>query len=70
MLNNSKIKFQQQLEARQQELLTPLQKKTLDVIQLVAKENGYTYVFNREALLVVPTGDDLMPLIKKKLSLK
>lgn len=61
---------QQQLEAKQQELLTPLQKKTLDVIQQVAKENGYTHVFNREALLVVPASDDLMPLIKKKLSLK
>lgn len=61
---------QQQLEARQQELLAPIQKKTLDIIQQVAKENGYTYVFNREALIVVPTSDDLMPLIKKKLNLK
>ena len=61
---------QQQLEARQQELLAPLQKKTLDIIQQVAKENGYTYVFNREALLVVPNTDDLLPLIKKKLNLK
>jgi len=61
---------QQQLEARQQELLAPLQKKTLDIIQQVAKENGYTHVFNREALLVVPSSDDLLPLIKKKLGLK
>ncbi len=61
---------QQQLEARQQELLTPLQKRTLDIIQQVAKDNGYTHVFNREALLVVPPGDDLLPLIKKKLNLK
>lgn len=61
---------QQQLEAKQQELLNPLQKKTLDIIQQVAKENGYTHVFNREALLVVPTTDDLLPLIKKKLNLK
>ncbi|MEJ7736235.1 MAG: OmpH family outer membrane protein [Chitinophagaceae bacterium] len=61
---------QQQLEAKQQELLTPLQKRTLDIIQQVAKENGYTHVFNREALLVVPTSDDLLPLIKKKLNLK
>lgn len=61
---------QQQLEAKQQELLTPLQKKTLDIIQQIAKENGYTHVFNREALLVVPPSDDLLPLIKKKLNLK
>jgi outer membrane protein len=61
---------QQQLETKQQELLAPLQKKTLDLIQQVAKENGYTHVFNREALLVVPTGDDLLPLIKKKQGIK
>ena len=61
---------QKQLEDKQQELLAPLQKKTLDIIQQIAKENGYTHVFNREALLVVPTGDDLLPLIKKKLNLK
>lgn len=61
---------QKQLEEKQQELLAPLQKRTLDIIQQVAKENGYTHVFNREALLVVPTTDDLLPLIKKKLNLK
>ncbi|MEO5999308.1 MAG: OmpH family outer membrane protein [Chitinophagaceae bacterium] len=61
---------QKQLEDKQQELLAPLQKKTLDIIQQVAKDNGYTHVFNREALLVVPTTDDLLPLIKKKLNLK
>lgn len=61
---------QKQLEDKQQELLAPLQKRTLDIISQVAKDNGYTHVFNREALLVVPTGDDLLPLIKKKLNLK
>jgi outer membrane protein len=61
---------QKQLEDKQQELLAPLQKKTLDIITQIAKENGYTHVFNREALLVVPTTDDLLPLIKKKLNLK
>jgi outer membrane protein len=61
---------QKQLEDRQQELLAPLQKRTLDIIQQIAKDNGYSHVFNREALLVVPTGDDLLPLIKKKLNLK
>ena len=61
---------QKQLEDRQQELLAPLQKRTIDIIQQVAKDNGYTHVFNREALLVVPTTDDLLPLIKKKFNLK
>ncbi|MEJ7767578.1 MAG: OmpH family outer membrane protein [Chitinophagaceae bacterium] len=61
---------QKQLEDRQQELLAPLQKRTLDIITQIAKDNGYSHVFNREALLVVPPADDLMPLIKKKLNLK
>jgi outer membrane protein len=61
---------QKQLEDKQQELLGPLQKRTIDIINQVAKDNGYTHVFNREALLVVPTGDDLLPLIKKKYNLK
>ena len=36
----------------------------------VAKENGYTYVFPREALLVMPPGDDLASLVRKKLNIK
>ncbi len=67
---NYSTEAQKQLEEKQQELLAPLQKKTLDIITQIAKENGYTHVFNREALLVVPTGDDLLPLIRKKLNLK
>lgn len=61
---------QQQLEAKQQELMTPLQKRINDLVTQVAKEGGYTYVFDRQALLVAPDGDDLLPLIKKKLNLK
>jgi len=36
----------------------------------VAKENGYAYVYTKEALLVAPTSDDLLPLVAKKLNLK
>ena len=58
------------MSRRQPQFAGPVQKRALDIIQLVAKEAGYTHVFNREALLVVPTGDDLLPLIKKKYNLK
>lgn len=61
---------QQQLESKQQELFAPVQKRALDIIQAVSKDNGYTHVFSREALLVVPPADDLLPLIKKKYNLK
>ena len=60
----------EQLQQKQQELLVPVQKKAMEAIQTVAKENGYTYVFQKEALYVYPNADDLLPLVKKKLGLK
>lgn len=61
---------QQAMQAKQQNLLEPIYRKVDNAIQAVAKENGYGYVFNREALLVMPPADDLMPLVAKKLNLK
>jgi outer membrane protein len=61
---------QQQLQNKQQELVAPLQKSVNSLITQVAKENGYTHVFSRDALLVAPEGDNLLPFIKKKLNLK
>jgi len=60
----------QQLQQKQQDLVGPIQKKATDAIQAVAKENGYAYVLNREALFAFPTADDLLPLVKKKMGLK
>jgi outer membrane protein len=61
---------QQYLQAKQQQLLEPIYLKVDNAIKAVSKENGYTYVFNREALLVMPPGDDLLPLVAKKLNVK
>ena len=66
--------YQQQasqlFQQKQQELMTPIQKKASDIVQAVAKENGYSYVFLKDALLVSPPAEDLLPLVKKKLGLK
>jgi outer membrane protein len=66
--------YQQQagqlFQQKQQELMAPIQKKASDIVQTTAKENGYTYVFLKDALLVSPPSDDLLPLVKKKLGLK
>ena len=62
-------KAQQWLQAKEQEIYAPVQKAALDAITTVAKANGYVYVFTREALLVVPTTDDLLPLVKKFLKI-
>ncbi|OLY94075.1 periplasmic chaperone for outer membrane proteins Skp [Cnuella takakiae] len=61
---------QQALQGKQQELLEPIYRKVEAAIQGTAKENGYAYVLNREALIVVPPADDLLPLVAKKLNLK
>lgn len=60
----------QQYQQKQQELMAPIQKKASDIVQTVAKDNGYTYVFLKDALLVSPPAEDLLPLVKKKLNLK
>ena len=61
---------QQLYQQKQQDLIAPIQKKAVETVQAVAKENGYTYVFTKEALLVSPPAEDILPLVKKKLGLK
>ena len=61
---------QQMYQQKQQELIAPIQKKAVDAVQVVAKENGYAYVLTKEALLTSPPADDLLPLVKKKLGIK
>ncbi len=61
---------QQLLSEKQQTLLAPIRTKALGTIKEVAKENGYTYVFDAAAIIVSPTGDNIFPLVKKKLGLK
>lgn len=61
---------QQQLQGKQQQLLEPIYRKVEAAIQSAAKENGYAYILNREALLVMPPADDLFPAVAKKLNLK
>lgn len=62
--------MQQKIGEKQQELLGPIQKKALDNIKLVAKENGYAYIIEGGTLLVSPTTDDILPLVKKKMGIK
>ena len=58
---------QQALEAKQNELLAPIYKEVYDAIKAVAKEKGYTHVFNKEAFLVAPDGDDMITAVAAKL---
>ena len=69
-LSGAEQQIQQLFEQKRQELSLPIQRKLQTAIQAVAKENGYTYVLPREALLVMPPADDLASLVRKKLGLK
>lgn len=61
---------QQLYQQKQQDLIAPIQKKALEAVNQVARENGYTYVLTKEALLVSPPAEDILPLVKKKLGLR
>jgi outer membrane protein len=68
-LQNWQAIVQNAMQAKEQTLLEPLYKKAINAVQEVAKENGYTHVYTKDALLVAPPADDLLPLVAKKLKL-
>ena len=68
--------FQQTAEAdlqkKEQDLLQPIIDKAKDAINTVAKENGYTLVLDSSVGVVLYSieGDDILPLVKKKLGME
>lgn len=69
-LSGEEQRIQEQLQQKQGELLQPIQKKANEAVQAVAKENGYAYILEREVIIVAPPGDDILPLVAKKLGIK
>ncbi|MHC1708260.1 MAG: OmpH family outer membrane protein [Bacteroidales bacterium] len=65
---------QESLQKKEQELTQPIIDKARQAVKDVAKENAFTYILNTaEALGVVlyyDNGEDIMPMVKKKLNLK
>ena len=61
----------QDLGAKQAELFNPLIEKVKNAISEVGKENGYTYIFDvgTGALVYYDNGDNILPLVKKKLGI-
>ncbi len=62
---------QQDLAQRENQLLQPIIDKARDAIQEVAKEQGYTYVFDMSAgsLLYAEPSDDILPMVQDKLDI-
>jgi outer membrane protein len=63
---------QDDLEKEQNKYLQPIIDKAKAAIEKVAKENGYTYIFDAGVgvLLYIDPADDIMPLVKTELGLK
>lgn len=69
-IQNWQAIVQQMTENKQNELLAPIYRKVYDAIKAVAKEKGYTHVFNKEAFLVAPDADDMLAAVAAKLKIK
>ncbi|MFH2141422.1 MAG: OmpH family outer membrane protein [Bacteroidota bacterium] len=64
---------QSDLQTKEMELLQPIIEKAKKAIEEVAKEKGYSYIFDigSGALLYWPEdSDDILPLVKEKLGIK
>ncbi|MCX6189808.1 MAG: OmpH family outer membrane protein [Bacteroidetes bacterium] len=60
---------QTDMQNKQTELLEPIQKKLQKAIEVVAKDKGYAYVMDDQALLVKPEADDISAAVKVKLGI-
>ena len=62
---------QQALSAKEQELLTPILDKARNAIEDVAKEGGFTYIFDASTgnILYADENENILPLVKAKLGL-
>ncbi len=60
------------VQKKQQELFQPIITKVKNAIDAVGKENGYTYILDvsQGVVLYYGNGDNITPLVKKKLHLK
>ena len=65
--------LQQNFESDMQEksvlLQQPFIEKIQNAIKAVAEENKYTYIFDVQILVFYDNGDDVTPLVKKKLGI-
>ncbi|MBE0661822.1 MAG: OmpH family outer membrane protein [Bacteroidales bacterium] len=71
-MEDFRTQAEQDLQQKELELTTPIIDKARQAVSDVAKENGYTYVFNSSEglLLYSDPSDDILPLVKKKLNIQ
>jgi outer membrane protein len=71
-MEDFRTQAEQDLQQKELELTSPIIDKARQAVSDVAKENGYTYVFNSSEglLLYSDPSDDILPLVKKKLGIQ
>lgn len=71
-MENFRAQAEEDLQDKELELTSPIIERARTAVSDVAKENGYIYIFNSAEglLLYADPGDDIMPLVKKKLGIK
>ncbi len=71
-IQDAQEKAQEDLNKQEEELLAPMVTKTNQAVKDVANENHYTYIFDSSTGMVLfyDNGDDIMPLVKKKLGIQ
>ncbi|HVS96549.1 MAG TPA: OmpH family outer membrane protein [Puia sp.] len=57
------------IDQKRAALFVPIQQKAQSAIRAVSKDNGFTYVIDKDNLQVYPPSDDILPLVKKRLGL-
>jgi len=72
-IQNFQTSAQQEIQKKEQELLQPIIDKARNAIKKVAKNKGYTYIFDVStgAFLYWPeNSDDILPYVKKELGIE
>ena len=71
-IDKFRTKAQEKLDMEKEKIYSPILEKAQNAIDEVATENGYNYVFDTGygILLHFDKGDDIMPLVKKKLGIE
>jgi outer membrane protein len=64
------MNVQDDVDEEKYRLIAPFEEKVRNAINEVAKENKYSYIFDTQILLYFDGGDDVTPLVKKKLGIK
>jgi outer membrane protein len=63
---------QESIQKKKEEIYGPILKKAEDAIKTLAKEKGYSYIFDTSVGVVIfaQEGDDIMAMVKERLGIK